>query len=100
MYRFVLRSSLAKNVSKAFNLTIDKLYNNLEYQRSTWEGIMSTQSEQPKKHKGVSGVAIPAGLFIGMGVGFLVGNIVAGIFLGLGVGFLIMIIVRAKLGEW
>ena len=61
---------------------------------------MSTQSEQPKKHKGVSGVAIPAGLFIGMGIGFLVGNITAGIFLGLGGGFLVMLIVRAKLGEW
>ena len=61
---------------------------------------MSTQSEQPKKQKGVYGVAIPAGLFIGMGVGFLVDNIAAGIFLGLGGGFLIMLIVRAKLGEW
>ncbi|MFC2019861.1 hypothetical protein ACFLU4_07970 [Chloroflexota bacterium] len=61
---------------------------------------MSTESEEPKKHKGVSGVAIPAGLFIGMGVGFLVGNITAGIFIGLGCGFLIMLIVRAKLGEW
>ena len=61
---------------------------------------MSTQSEQPKKRKGVTGLAIPAGLFIGMGVGFLVDNIVAGIFLGLGGGFLIMLIVRAKLGEW
>jgi hypothetical protein len=61
---------------------------------------MSTQSEQPKKHKGVSGVAIPAGLFIGLGVGFLVNNVPAGIFIGLGGGFLIMLIVRAKLGEW
>ncbi len=61
---------------------------------------MPTQSEQPKKHKGVSGVAIPAGLFIGMGVGFLIDNITAGIFLGLGGGFLIMLIVRVKLGEW
>ena len=61
---------------------------------------MSTQSEPPKKHKGVSGVAIPAGLFIGMGVGFIMGNVTAGIFLGLGGGFLIMLIVRAKLGEW
>ena len=61
---------------------------------------MSTQSEQSKKQKGVSGVATPAGLFIGVGVGFLVGNITAGIFLGLGSGFLIMLIVRAKLAEW
>jgi len=61
---------------------------------------MSTQSEQPKKRKGVTGLAIPAGLFIGMGVGFLIDNITAGIFLGLGGGFLTMLIVRIKLGEW
>lgn len=61
---------------------------------------MAEQSEQPKKQKGVSGLAIPAGLFIGMGFGFLTDNLVAGLFLGLGGGFLLMIIVRAKLGEW
>jgi hypothetical protein len=61
---------------------------------------MSSQSEQPKKEKGVTGLAIPAGLFIGMGVGFLTDELVAGLFLGLGGGFLIMLLVRAKLGEW
>jgi len=61
---------------------------------------MSTQPEQPKKRKGVSGLAIPAGLFIGMGVGFVVDNITAGLFIGLGGGFVGMIIVRAILGEW
>ena len=61
---------------------------------------MSTQSEQPKKRKGVTGLAMPAGLLIGMGVGFLVDNITAGIFIGLGGGFLVMLIVYAILGEW
>ena len=61
---------------------------------------MSTQSEEPKKRKGVTGLAIPAGLFIGMGVGFLIGNITAGVFLGLGGGFLTMIILRIMIGEW
>jgi len=61
---------------------------------------MSTQSEQPKKRKGVTGLAIPAGLFIGMGIGFLIDNITAGLFLGLGGGFLTMLILRIKLGEW
>jgi hypothetical protein len=61
---------------------------------------MSTQSEQPKKRKGATGPAIPAGLLIGMGVGFLVDNITAGIFLGLGGGFLLMLIVRVIIGEW
>ena len=53
---------------------------------------MSTQSEEQKKQWGVAGVAIPAGLFIGMGVGFLIDNVTAGIFLGLGGGFLVMLI--------
>ena len=61
---------------------------------------MSKQPEQPKANRGVSGVAIPAGIFIGLGIGFLVDNVVAGIFIGLGAGFLIMLIVRAILGEW
>jgi hypothetical protein len=62
---------------------------------------MSTQPEQPKKRKsGVTGAAIPAGLLIGIGVGFLVDEIVAGTMIGLGCGFLLMIILRAILGEW
>jgi hypothetical protein len=61
---------------------------------------MSSQSEQPKKEKGVTGLAIPAGIFIGMGFGFLTDELVAGLFLGLGGGFLLMLLVRAKLGEW
>jgi hypothetical protein len=31
---------------------------------------------------------IPAGIFIGMGIGFLFDQLVGGIFLGLGLGFL------------
>ena len=53
---------------------------------------MTDETEETKKQWGVTGVAIPAGLFIGMGVGFLIGNITAGIFLGLGGGFLVMMI--------
>ena len=53
---------------------------------------MSTQSDDQKKQWNITGVAIPAGLFIGMGVGFLVDNVTAGIFLGLGGGFLAMMI--------
>jgi hypothetical protein len=62
---------------------------------------MSTKPEQPKKRQsGVTGVAIPAGLLIGIGVGFLVDEVVAGTMIGLGCGFLLMLIVRAILGEW
>ena len=61
---------------------------------------MSAQPEQHKKQKGLTGLAIPAGLFIGMGIGFAVDQLVAGLFIGLGAGFLIMIILRITLGEW
>jgi len=53
---------------------------------------MSPQSEEQKKQWGITGVAIPGGLFIGMGIGFLIGNITAGIFLSLGGGFFVMLI--------
>jgi hypothetical protein len=42
-----------------------------------------------KRRGGAAGLFIPAGLFIGMGAGFLYGNYPAWMFLGLGAGFLI-----------
>ena len=53
---------------------------------------MSPQSEELKKQWGITGVAIPGGLLIGLGIGFLIGNVPAGLFLGLGGGFLVMMI--------
>lgn len=53
---------------------------------------MSTQSDDLKKQWSITGVAIPAGVLIGLGVGFLINNIAAGLFLGLGGGFLVMMI--------
>ena len=53
---------------------------------------MSAQSEETKKQWGITGVAIPAGVLIGIGIGFLIDNIAAGLFLGLGGGFLVMFI--------
>ncbi|MFC1900780.1 hypothetical protein ACFLYN_04215 [Chloroflexota bacterium] len=53
---------------------------------------MSSQSDDEKKQWSIVGIAVPAGLLLGMGFGFLVGNITAGIFLGLGGGFLAMFI--------
>lgn len=41
-----------------------------------------------------SGVLIPAGIFIGMGVGFIIDELVGGLFIGLGAGFLLMVIVE------
>ena len=45
-----------------------------------------------KKKNDIEGIAIPAGLFIGMGIGFLTDNFVAWMFIGLGAGFLFMLL--------
>jgi len=45
-------------------------------------------------HHGPAGVFVPAGLLIGMGVGFVNGNIPAGLFIGLGIGLAIMAIIQ------
>lgn len=56
------------------------------------EVAMSRQPDDLKKQWNITGVAIPAGVLIGLGVGFLIDNIVAGLFIGLGGGFLAMMI--------
>jgi len=61
---------------------------------------MPTQSGQPKSRAGVTGLAIPAGLLIGIGVGMLVDDIPAGVLIGLGCGFLGLIILRLTVGDW
>ena len=43
-----------------------------------------------KKNKEVQGLFIPGGLFIGMGIGIIVDQLVGGLFIGLGVGFVLM----------
>ena len=53
---------------------------------------MSPQSDEQKKQWGITGVAIPGGVLIGMGIGFLTGNVPAGLFLGLGGCFIVMMI--------
>ncbi len=61
---------------------------------------MVIEPEQNKNQSGVSGLGIPAGLLIGMGVGYLTDELTAGLFIGLGAGFLVMMVARAILGEW
>jgi hypothetical protein len=46
------------------------------------------KKEKKWDRKGAAGIFIPAGLFIGMGVGWIFGYLVQGLFIGLGVGFL------------
>lgn len=51
---------------------------------------MSNDTEEPKRRTEISGVFVPAGLLIGMGVGWLFGHLVEGLFIGLGAGLLLM----------
>ncbi|MFC1921218.1 hypothetical protein ACFLYQ_05790 [Chloroflexota bacterium] len=64
---------------------------------------MSKKSDDEKKQWSITGIAIPGGLLLGMGIGFLVDNITAGLFIGLGSGFLIMMVgmlfLRMRSGE-
>ena len=41
-----------------------------------------------------SGLFIPAGIFLGMGVGFVIDQLVGGLFIGLGLGFLGMALAK------
>lgn len=61
---------------------------------------MSNEPTPSKRRKGLTELAIPAGLFIGIGIGLLVDNVAAGILIGLGAGFLLTIVLRAIAGEW
>ena len=49
---------------------------------------MSGEAKKEKR-KVAGGLFIPAGLFIGMGIGWALGYLVQGMFIGLGVGFLL-----------
>jgi hypothetical protein len=50
-----------------------------------------TDSNQERRRK-TAGLFIPAGLFIGMGVGWATDNFLPGMFIGLGTGFLVFAI--------
>jgi len=55
---------------------------------------MTDDERQSKKGWEAAGVLVPAGLLIGMGVGWLFGNLVPGLFIGLGAGLLLMVVIR------
>ncbi len=53
------------------------------------------QNNIPKAHHhDSSGIFVPAGLFLGMGIGYLTNNFIAWLFIGLGVGFVVMALTR------
>ncbi len=62
---------------------------------------MTQEVNEPKKNKrkGASALFIPAGLFIGMGIGWLLGTFVQGMFIGLGFGFLIFAIIMLTMRD-
>lgn len=63
---------------------------------------MTTQIGPPEKKKSradIAGVAVPAGLLIGMGVGFLIDELVASMFIGLGAGLALMMVLYLLLRE-
>jgi hypothetical protein len=47
----------------------------------------------------VAGLFVPAGLFIGMGIGWTLGYLVQGLFIGLGSGFVLMALIRLVIGR-
>jgi len=51
------------------------------------------KKEAIRKRKG-SGLWIPAGLLIGMGIGFLYNQLIPGILIGLGAGFILFAILK------
>jgi len=59
---------------------------------------MTGESKKTNSKWEVAGICVPAGLFVGMGVGWAMGQMVPGMFIGLGAGFLGMVLVRLKTG--
>ena len=56
--------------------------------------------KQESKRSGISGLVFVGCLILGLGVGFLIGNVAAGFFVGLGVGFIAMAVARYLTGAW
>ena len=54
-----------------------------------------SRQDRNTENKKNGALFIPAGLFIGLGIGFLVNNVVGGTLLGLGAGFLVFAIMTA-----
>jgi len=55
--------------------------------------------EVKKRKRSAGGLFIPAGLFIGIGIGWALGFLVQGLFIGLGAGFLAFGIITLRMRE-
>lgn len=51
-------------------------------------------AKSKKENDDRSGLFIPAGIFLGMGIGFIINQLVGGLFVGLGLGFFAMAIAK------
>jgi hypothetical protein len=59
-----------------------------------------SENYQTRSRKGASGVMLIGFVLFGLAAGFFLENIAAGLFAGLGIGFIAMGIMRAITGEW
>ena len=55
---------------------------------------MAKKHAKRQKKDDPSGIFVPAGLLIGLGIGFIVDNVPAGLFVGLGAGFALIAITQ------
>jgi hypothetical protein len=55
---------------------------------------MAKKALGKKKKEETGALFIPAGIFLGMGFGFLFGDFVAGLFIGMGIGFILFAITK------
>ena len=62
---------------------------------------MAGEETEPRKDKrrNYGGIFVPAGLFIGMGVGWAMGYMVQGMLIGLGAGFLLFGIIMVMVKD-
>jgi hypothetical protein len=56
--------------------------------------MAKNKKSERKKEDDRSGLFIPAGIFIGLGLGLAFGQAAAGLFIGLGAGFLAMALMK------
>jgi hypothetical protein len=61
--------------------------------------LMNEGGRSSSDRFGVGALFIPAGVLTGMGIGFLVDNLVAGLFIGLGAGFALFAVTAALTGR-
>ena len=66
----------------------------------TVEAKVRMGGKQVTRRKGIAGVIFVGCLMRGFAAGFLIDNIPAGLFAGLGVGFIAMGIASYKTGSW